>query len=85
MLTHCIWNRLKSENSYEMGFQTKHEDNGEQVNKEIEHDAEWAKLQVGVAEAEYKKLSLEAERIESNLEQSESDLLDFLREISADL
>ena len=73
---------FQSENVGEMGFQTACGENQEIGWKEAERDSEWAKLQAGVAEAELKRLSLEAERLQSVLEQSENDLLEFLRNLN---
>lgn len=72
---------FRSENIGEMGFQTICETDDEVDWKQIEKDAEWAKLQVGVAEAESKRLLLESEKIEMLMKESERDLLKFLRNL----
>ena len=70
---------FNSENFGEMGFQTTCDENKEVNWKKAEKDAEWAKLQVGVAEAEFKRLSLEAERVKSIFEEKEEEILGFFR------
>ena len=72
---------FKSENIGEMGFQTFSDSNTETDWKQIEKDAEWAKLQVGVAEAEQKRLSVDSERVEHHMKEAERDLLKFLQNL----
>ena len=72
---------FKAENIGEMGFQTFNDSNEDTDWKQIEKDAEWAKLQVGLAEAEHKRVCLDSERVEQRMKNAERDLLKFLRNL----
>jgi len=72
---------FKSENIGEMGFQTFNASHTETDWKQIEKDAEWAKLQVGVAEAEYKRVCVDSERVEQRIQEAKRDLLKFLQNL----
>ena len=72
---------FKSENIGEMGFQTFNDSNTETDWKQIEKDAEWAKLQVGVAEAEHKRVCVDSERVQQRMQEAERDLLKFLQNL----